>query len=315
MDNALVTGGAGFIGSYLVDKLLLDDLNVGILDNLSSGNIEYIKEWYNAFESKVKFLNLDLTIREQLNNLDNYDTIFHLAANPDVRSSSINPEVHLEQNIIATFNILEVARKLDIERFIFTSSSTVYGEAGVTPTPEDYAPLKPISMYGASKLACESIIISYAYTYGFKTVIYRLANVIGGRSNHGVIYDFINKLCNDRTKLEILGNGKQRKSYIHVSDCIEGMFRGLDSDEQVDIFNIGSDDYIDVMTIADVIIDKLGIDDIKFVLKDSGDGRGWKGDVRVMLLDISRLKSLGWRIKYNSLDAVKLTVKEMLEES
>lgn len=314
MNKILVTGGAGFIGSYLVDKLLSYDLKVDVLDNLSSGSRGYIDEWNNTFRSKFKFLNLDLTIEEHLNNLDRYDTIFHLAANPDVRSSSVNPYIHLEQNVIATFNILEAARKLDIEQLVFTSSSTVYGEAYITPTPETYAPLKPISMYGASKLACESIITSYAYTYGFKAIIYRLANVIGGRSNHGVIYDFINKLHKDRTKLEILGNGKQRKSYIHVSDCIDGMIKGLDTDEQVDIFNIGSDDYIDVMTIADAIINKLEIDDIRFVYKDEeGDGRGWKGDVRIMLLDTNRLKSLGWRIRYNSLDAVKLTVNEMLK--
>jgi len=316
MDNnhaVLVTGGAGFVGSYLVDRLLNDCIKVHVLDNLSTGNIEHIKRWSdNNNNNNFRFFKLDLVHDPIEYYGDRYSTIFHLAANPDVRSSSINPKEHFEQNIISTFNILEYARKHDIDTFVFTSSSTVYGEPNVIPTPEDTL-LMPISMYGASKAACESLICSYAHMYGIKAIIYRLANVIGVRSTHGVIYDFINKLIRNKNMLEILGNGKQRKSYIHVNDCINAMLIGLNSNDKVNIFNVGSDDYIDVITIADIIINALGLSDVQLKFIDNGDGRGWKGDVKVMLLDTTRLKRLGWRAMYNSEEAVRVTVNDIIK--
>jgi len=311
--TVLVTGGAGFIGSHLVDRLLNDGIKVHVLDNLSTGNIEHIKRWNNNNNNNnFRFFKLDLVHDTIEYYGDRYSTIFHLAANPDVRSSSINPKEHFEQNIISTFNILEYARKHDIDTFVFTSSSTVYGEPNVIPTPEDTL-LMPISMYGASKAACESLICSYAHMYGIKAVIYRLANVIGVRSTHGVIYDFINKLIRNKNMLEILGNGKQRKSYIHVNDCINAMLIGLNSNDKINIFNVGSDDYIDVITIADIIINALGLSDVQLKFIDNGDGRGWKGDVKVMLLDTTRLKRLGWRAMYNSKEAVRVTVNDIIK--
>jgi len=311
----LVTGGAGFIGSHLVDRLLNDGIKVHVLDNLSTGNIEHIKRWNNNNNNNnFRFFKLDLVHDTIEYYGDRYSTIFHLAANPDVRSSSINPKEHFEQNIISTFNILEYARKHDIDTFVFTSSSTVYGEPNVIPTPEDTL-LMPISMYGASKAACESLICSYAHMYGIKAVIYRLANVIGVRSTHGVIYDFINKLIRNKNMLEILGNGKQRKSYIHVNDCINAMLIGLNSNDKINIFNVGSDDYIDVITIADIIINALGLSDVQLKFIDNGDGRGWKGDVKVMLLDTTRLKRLGWRAMYNSKEAVRVTVNDIIKRA
>jgi UDP-glucose 4-epimerase len=313
--TVLVTGGAGFIGSHLVDRLLNDGIKVHVLDNLSTGNIEHIKRWNNNNNNNnFRFFKLDLVHDPIEYYGDRYSTIFHLAANPDVRSSSINPKEHFEQNIISTFNILEYSRKHDIDTFVFTSSSTVYGEPNVIPTPEDTL-LMPISMYGASKAACESLICSYAHMYGIKAVIYRLANVIGVRSTHGVIYDFINKLIRNKNMLEILGNGKQRKSYIHVNDCINAMLIGLNSNDKVNIFNVGSDDYIDVITIADIIINALGLSDVQLKFIDNGDGRGWKGDVKVMLLDTTRLKRLGWRAMYNSKEAVRVTVNDIIKRA
>jgi UDP-glucose 4-epimerase len=313
--TVLVTGGAGFIGSHLVDRLLNDGIKVHVLDNLSTGNIEHIKRWSNNNNNNnFRFFKLDLVHDPIEYYGDRYSTIFHLAANPDVRSSSINPKEHFEQNIISTFNILEYARKHDIDTFVFTSSSTVYGEPNVIPTPEDTL-LMPISMYGASKAACESLICSYAHMYGIKAVIYRLANVIGVRSTHGVIYDFINKLIRNKNMLEILGNGKQRKSYIHVNDCINAMLIGLNSNDKINIFNVGSDDYIDVITIADIIINALGLSNVQLKFIDNGDGRGWKGDVKVMLLDTTRLKRLGWRAMYNSKEAVRVTVNDIIKRA
>jgi UDP-glucose 4-epimerase len=313
--TVLVTGGAGFIGSHLVDRLLNDGIKVHVLDNLSTGNIEHIKRWNNNNNNNnFRFFKLDLVHDPIEYYGDRYSTIFHLAANPDVRSSSINPKEHFEQNIISTFNILEYSRKHDIDTFVFTSSSTVYGEPNVIPTPEDTL-LMPISMYGASKAACESLICSYAHMYGIKAVIYRLANVIGARSTHGVIYDFINKLIRNKNMLEILGDGKQRKSYIHVNDCINAMLIGLNSNDKINIFNVGSDDYIDVITIADIIINALGLSDVQLKFIDNGDGRGWKGDVKVMLLDTTRLKRLGWRAMYNSKEAVRVTVNDIIKRA
>jgi UDP-glucose 4-epimerase len=310
--TVLVTGGAGFIGSHLVDRLLNDGIKVHVLDNLSTGNIEHIKRWSNNNNNNFRFFKLDL-VHDPIEYYDDRcSTIFHLAANPDVRSSSTNPKEYLEQNVIATFNILEYTRKHDIDTFVFTSSSTVYGEPNVIPTAED-TPLMPISMYGASKAACESMICSYAHMYGIKAVIYRLANVIGARSTHGVIYDFINKLIRNRSMLEILGNGKQRKSYIHVNDCINAMLIGLNGNDRVNVFNVGSDDYIDVITIADIVINALGLSNVQLKFIDNGDGRGWKGDVKIMLLDTTRLKRLGWRAMYNSEEAVRVTANDIVK--
>ncbi len=316
-DNILVTGGAGFIGSYLVDRLLLqfNSLTIHVLDNLSNGSIEYISNWKTNYNNRFRFYKLDL-VKDNLDELnDKYKIIFHLAANPDVRSSSVNPKIHLEQNILATFNILEHARKVDAETIVFTSSSTVYGEAEKIPTPEDYAPLKPISMYGASKLACEALISSYSSMYGFKAIIYRLANIIGGRSRHGVIYDFVNKLRKNSKELEILGDGKQKKSYLYVNDCVDAMLIGLKSRDKVNILNIGSSDCVTVIDIAESIKDYLGLHDLKFKFVDSYNGRGWNGDVKFMLLDTSKIRSLGWIPMYdNSINAVKATLKEIIKE-
>ena len=316
--SIMVTGGAGFIGSHLVDRLLEDGNTVHVIDNLSTGSIEYVNRWTSEHGSRFRFFKLDLVSSEKLctidkdhNNNHHYSLLFHLAANPDVRSSSINPKVHLEQNIIATFNTLEYARKHDIDTFVFTSSSTVYGETNIIPTPEDTPP-NPISVYGASKASCEALICSYAHTYGIKAVIYRLANVIGARSTHGILYDFIKKLQSNKSILEILGDGKQRKSYIHIDDCIDAMLTGLKSNEKISIFNVGSDDYVDVLTIANTVINSLGLSNVEFRFVHDGDGRGWKGDVRTMLLDSSKLKTLGWRVRYNSREAIRVAIKEYI---
>ena len=187
----LVTGGAGFIGSHLVDALMERGDSVVVVDDLSSGSLNNISKWLNAKE--FKFIKQDLSKNEiDPKIMNECDIVLHLAANPEVRISSVSPDVHFKQNVLATFNVLESLRKHGgIKKLLFTSSSTVYGEAEKIPTPEDYSPMTPISVYGASKLACEALITAYANIYGFQAIIARLANVIGSRSRHGVIYDFI----------------------------------------------------------------------------------------------------------------------------
>lgn len=299
----VVTGGAGFIGSHIVDKLVLEAKDVLVLDNLRSGNIDYVND-------NSKFHKVDLVSgKDSIKNLmEGAEEVWHIAANPDVKVSSQDPEDIYENNLAATFNVLEGMRKADIDRIIFTSTSTVYGEAKVIPTPEDY-PTIPISIYGASKLACEALIESYCYTFGMKCWLYRFANVIGSRSNHGVIFDFVKKLKNNPNELEILGDGEQNKSYIYISDCVDAMFSGLKADNVVNIMNIGSDDQINVKSIARIVCEEMGLNpEFKF----TGGRTGWKGDVPVMLLSIKRIKKIGWEPRYNSELSVRKAVKDVL---
>jgi len=299
----LVTGGAGFIGSHLVDRLIETD-NVTVIDNLSSGKEEFVNE-------KAVLIKEDLLNSEKIcKHFKNIDIVYHLAANPDVKIGAENTRIHLEQNIIVTYNVLEAMRKNNIKKIVFTSSSTVYGSAPM-PTPEDYGPLKPESLYGASKLACEALISSYCYTFGMQSWIFRFANIIGERSTHGVIYDFINKLKRNPEELEILGNGKQEKSYLHVKECIDAMiFAVKNSDEDVNIFNIGSEDTISVIEIAKIVSEKMKLTpEFKF----TGGKRGWRGDVPKMFLSIDKIKELGWKPRYNSERSVEETTKCLVE--
>jgi len=312
-DRVLVTGGAGFIGSHLVDALVSRGIEVRILDNLSSGRIENISHHLRG--SKVRFFKGDLLNPEDIESvIKDCEVVFHLAANPDVRRGSDEPQTHFNQNIVATYNLLEALRKKGCaDVLVFTSSSTVYGEAPI-PTPEDYGGLEPISVYGASKLACEAMISAYAHSYGFKAVIFRLANIIGSRMTHGVVIDFIRKLRQNPHELEILGDGTQRKSYLHVSDCINAMLLGMEhANNRVEVFNVGSEDQVDVLTIARIVVEEMGLNNVRFKLTGGVDGgRGWIGDVKNMLLDISKLKKLGWRPRYNSAEAVRRTVREVI---
>jgi UDP-glucose 4-epimerase len=312
MGKILFTGGAGFIGSHLVDAVMAQGKEVVVFDNLSNGSLENIIRWRS--HPAFSFIKGDLLNPTDLAKLEikSYDLIFHSAANPEVRVGSENPDIHFKQNIAATYNLLELVRKAgNHPTLVYTSTSTVYGEAAKVPTPEDYAPLRPISIYGASKLASEALVTAYAYTYGFKAVIYRIANVVGPRSRHGVVYDFVQKLKKNRSELEILGDGTQTKSYLYVSDCIEAMLLGIEnSSEQVEIYNIGSEDQIDVKTIANIVVEEMGLKDVKFVFTGGVDGgRGWIGDVKNMQLDINKIKKLGWKPRLSSEQAIRQTVK------
>ncbi len=299
----LVTGGAGFIGSYVVDELIGRGEEVVVIDNLSSG--------VNYLNRDAVFYKIDLTDKKDVENVfaaHNFEEVWHIAANPDVRVGSEKPEEIYRNNVFATYVLLEVMRKFKVDRIVFTSTSTVYGEAKVIPTPEDY-PTVPISVYGASKLACEALISSYCHTFDIQAWIYRFANVIGKRSNHGVIYDFITKLRKNPKVLEILGNGEQNKSYIYITDCINAMFFGLKAKDKVNIMNIGSEDQIKVRRIAEIVCEEMGVNpEFKF----TGGDRGWKGDVPVMLLSIEKLKSMGWKPEYTSEKAVRMAVRDLL---
>jgi UDP-glucose 4-epimerase len=309
-NKIIVTGGAGFIGSHLIDRLLLRGNEVIVLDNLSSGKMEFLKE--HIENPDFKFIRLDLLDFDDLKKtVIDADSVFHLAANPDVRLGFSDTRVHLEQNIIATYNLLEAMRINKIKNVLFTSTSTVYGEATLIPTPENYGPLVPISLYGASKLACEALITSYCSTFDMNSWLFRFANIVGPRGTHGIIVDFMNKLRNNPASLEILGDGKQRKSYLHVSDCVEAMLFAMDnSDEMVNIFNIGSDDTISATEIGKILVEEMCLKDVEF--NYTGGSRGWKGDVPRMMLSIDRIKSLGWEPVNNSENSVRDATRSLL---
>jgi len=311
----LVTGGAGFIGSHLVEALVNKNWNVTVLDNLSSGreqNLSFFQE-----DIRLRFLTGDCRNPEDVREaLKRVDVVFHFAANPEVRLELADPKRCYEQNIEATYTLLEEIRNSKVEHLVFASSSTIYGDATTIPTPEHYGPLKPISVYGASKLACEALVSSYCYSFKKRGIIIRPANIVGPRATHGVILDFIRKLKANPLELEILGNGTQTKSYLYIDDCIDAIIKAYESaEEPVTIYNIGSEEQTNVTEIAKITIKEIGLKDVK--LKFSGGiegGRGWIGDVKNMLLDVSELKSLGWKPKLNSKEAVRQATRDLIKE-
>jgi UDP-glucose 4-epimerase len=308
----LVTGGAGFIGSHLVDRLIDAGHDVRCLDNFSSGRLEFIAD---SLENGLDMIEGDL-----LNPMDvrkavkGCDMVYHLAANPDVRLGTDDTYVHLEQNVLATYSLLEEMRRQGVACMGFTSTSTVYGEAHQIPTPESYGPLIPISLYGASKLAAEAMVSSYCHTFDIKAVIFRFANVVGPRSTHGVTYDFVHKLRSNTKELEILGDGTQKKSYLYIDDCIDAMVFVMDKcNHRVTLFNIGSEDWVDVQTIADIVSGEMGLTPAYTFTGGVNGGRGWKGDVKIMRLAIDKLQQMGWSPGQGSADAIRLTARWLIE--
>jgi UDP-glucose 4-epimerase len=242
--------------------------------------------------------------------------VFHLAANPDVKLGAQDTRVHLEQNVLATYNLLEAMRDSGVKKIAFASTSTVYGEAAKVPTPEDFGPLLPASLYGASKLACEALISSYCRTFEMQSWIYRLANIVGERGTHGVLPDFIRKLRANPKELEILGSGRQKKSYLSIKDCVEAMLHCVQSSgEQINLFNIGSLDFVDVTEIASIVARQMGLTDVRYRYTGGIDGRGWKGDVRIMLLSIEKIKKLGWMPSCGSAQAIQKAVEALLKDN
>jgi len=310
---ALVTGGGGFIGSHLVDALVRNGYEVTVLDNFSSGHERNLS---NAVKTgRVKVLKGDIMEKADIGRaVQGCGSVFHFAANPEVRNG--DPNTHFEVNIRGTLNVLEEMKAHGLRELIFASSSTVYGDATLLPTSEDYSPMRPISVYGASKLACESLISSYCASYDLKAIILRFANIVGPRLSHGVVYDFMNKLKNDPTHLEILGDGTQRKSYLFVDDAIEAItYCARIARQSFDVFNVGSEDDIEVRRIARIVEEEMRVDNPRHVLTGGvGGGRGWVGDVKFMRLDVTKLKSLGWGPKHSSEDAIRMTVRSIINE-
>ena len=313
-NSVLITGGAGFIGSHLAEKLIESGIKVKVLDNLVTGKKENLENCWN--KKNFEFFQQDLGNLVNVDFLDNVDIVFHLAADPEVRTGYDKPENSFNENIVNTFNLLQKIKHSKVKKFMFASSSSVYGNANVLPTSENYSPLLPISHYGASKLACEALISSFCHNYDIDGMIIRPANVIGARGRHGLIWDLIHKLKKDQTKLEILGNGKQSKSFIHISDTIEGIFHIINNTkEKIEIFNIGSEDSIEIMDVAKIVCKNMNLENIMIQTKENEeDGIGWKGDIKKAHLDIKKLKSLGWNTNLSSIESADLTSQEIIKE-
>jgi len=313
MREALVTGGGGFIGSHLVDRLVSEGWSVKILDNFSSGRMENIA--HQSGNSCVKVLNVDLkNLQDVYNNVKDVDVVFHYAANPEVRVSATNPDIHFNENIVATFNLLEAMRKNSVGEIVFASSSSVYGEPEMIPVGED-APLKPVSVYGASKAACESLMHAYSRLYGIRIVALRYANVVGPRLRHGVIYDLIMKLRGNPCRLEILGDGTQSRSYIYINDAVEATITAyMRSKGYFEVFNVSSEDWITVRDIADIIVEIMGLENVEYIFKPVLHGVGWPGDVKRIALKIDKLRGLGFKPLMNSREAVKRTAEDLIME-
>jgi len=310
MIKAFITGGAGFIGSHLVDALI-DKYDITVYDNLSSGNKEFLRPHLD--KSKIKFICGDLLDRKKLQqSIAGHDIVYHLAANSNVKPDIPSTELDLTQGTIATYSVIESMRLTGIRDIVFSSSSVVYGKPEVFPTPENYGPLLPISLYGASKLACESLITAFCHMFNMRCWIFRFANIVGTRQTHGIIFDFLNKLLSNPSELEILGNGKQKKSYLLVRECIEGIILGVEkARDKINVYNLGSTSQVEVDEIANILVNERGLSTIRF--RHTGGEGGWPGDVPAMLLDVTKINRLGWKARYNSKEAICQAIKDTVK--
>jgi UDP-glucose 4-epimerase len=290
--NAFVTGGAGFIGSNLVDRLLRDGHGVTAYDDLSSGQEPFLREAQD--HPRFRLVRGDVLDADRLRAaLAGHDTVFHLAANADVRFGTDHPRRDLEQNTIATFQVLEAMRAHGIRRIAFSSTGSVYGEPDTFPTPETCAFPVQTSLYGASKLAGEGLLQAYAVGFGFQVYVFRFVSILGERYTHGHVFDFYRKLLADPGEIEVLGNGRQRKSYLYVQDCLDAILAVMErAQEPVNVYNVGTEEHCTVDDSLGWICGALGLDPRR---RYTGGERGWIGDSPFIFLDTSRVRALGWR--------------------
>jgi UDP-glucose 4-epimerase len=307
--SVLVTGGAGFIGSNLVDRLLALGHAVTVYDNLSTGQPEFLDQ--AARHPAFRLVRADLLDLAALRRAaEGQDLVFHLAANADVRHGTEHPRRDLEQNTIATHNLLEAMRLADVRRIAFSSTGSIYGEPDAFPTPEDCPFPVQTSLYGASKLAAEGLISAYCAGFGIQAVIFRFVSILGERYTHGHVLDFYKKLRANPETIEVLGNGRQRKSYLYVQDCLDAMLLAMErARDPVSIYNLGTDEYCTVDESLGWICAELGVDPRRSY---TGGERGWVGDSPFIFLDCSRIRRLGWRPKRSIRESVLSTLQYFL---
>ena len=309
----LITGAAGFIGSHFCDFLLAKNHSIVGIDNFSTGQREFLSQAnshkafrlveLDLFRNPAELINLFLEVRPQ--------TVLHFAANADIRLGLEFPRRDLEQNTIVTLNVLEACRKAGTEKIAFTSTGSVYGEPDEFPTPENCRFPVQTSLYAASKLAGEALISAYAEGYGLKGYVFRIVSIAGPRYSHGHVFDFIKKILNNPNSIEIYGNGKQRKAYLHIEDCVRGFWHAIETQhDKINIFNLGPDETINVDESLSLICDILGV---KPKRRYAGGERGWIGDSPLIHLDATKLKKTGWEIRYTIRQAITQTARYLLE--
>ena len=313
MKKYFIVGGAGFIGSHLSKKIISDepDSEITIYDNFSSGKMWHLEE----IKDKIKIIEADIKDLEKLTlSIKDSDVVYHFASNPDISKAMTQPDIDFWEGTYLTNNVLEAMRITGVKNLLYASGSGVYGDTGLIETSEDYSPQLPISTYGASKLSCEALINSYCYMFDMNAAAFRFANVVGPNQTHGVGYDFIKKLLENKTELDILGDGTQSKSYIYVTDIIAAI-RNIELNflKNFSYFNVSTNDFISVKEIADLTIDVMNLKDVKFNF--SGGNRGWKGDVPVVRLNSDKIRKTGWQNKYSSAEAITLSLKSIYEDA
>ncbi len=308
--TVFVTGGAGFIGSHLVDELVRQGENVIVYDNFSTGFRRHLE---SSMESgRLRIVEGDILDLPTLTvAMEEASTVFHLAANADVRGGITDRYVDVQQNIMGTHRVLEAMKAAGVSQLVFTSSATVYGEPDRFPTPEDQ-PLVQTSMYGASKLAAEAMIQAYGEYFSIRSYCFRFVSWIGERYSHGVIYDFVNKLRTNRRELEILGDGSQQKSYLHVSDGVRGVFLALERIKDLkNILNLGHVECVSVSEVARIVCEEMGLSDLHF--RFTGGQRGWLGDSPLVQLDISRMQRVGFQPRISIEQGIRRTTRYLLQ--
>jgi len=308
--RVLITGVAGFVGSNFLDYLLSKGHHIVGVDNFSTGKTEFIENAIN--NSNFTFLNFDLlNLRDLKQATKNIDIVFHFAANADVRFGLQHSDKDLKQNTIVTFNVLEAMRYNNVKKIIFSSTGSVYGEPNEFPTPENCAFPIQTSLYGASKLAAEGLIQAYCEGYNFQAWIFRFVSLLGERYSHGHVFDFYNKLRLDPNKLEVLGDGTQKKSYLYIKDCINAVMIALEkSNQKINIFNLGNYEYSEVKDSVKWIIEYLGLAPEIIYL---GGKRGWVGDNPFIHLDISKILNLGWKPKLDIKSGIIKTISYLID--
>lgn len=309
----LVTGAAGFIASNLIPRLLNRGDEVAGIDNFFLGKHAYVHEHPRFAFHEKDLLDLDglIAVMETFRP----DRVWHLAANSDISYGTKYTDFDLKGGTLVTYNVLEAMRRTGVNEIVFSSSGAVYGEPTVMPTPEDYGPILPISLYAASKVACESLITAYAHNYDITPWIYRFGNIVGPNPTHGVIHDFVLRLREEPTHLTVLGDGTQAKPYVYVEDCLDGMEFGIEHAKQhVNVHNLAVDDQTSVREITDWTIEAMGIDRAKIDVQYGDSPRGWRGDVPQVKLDTRRMTALGWRPKRSSAEAVRQAIADTVAQ-
>ncbi len=309
----LVTGAAGFIASNLIPRLLARGDEVAGADNFFLGKRAYVANHPRFAFHEMDLLDLDNVVA--LMRGFQPDRVWHLAANSDISFGTKYTDFDLKGGTLVTYNVLEAMRRADVKEIVFSSSGAVYGEPTVMPTPEDYGPILPISLYAASKVACETLITSFAHNYDINAWIFRFGNIVGPNPTHGVIHDFVLRLREEPAKLVVLGDGTQAKPYVYVEDTLDGMEFGVaNAKDHVNVYNLAVDDQTSVREIADWTIEAMGIDRAQIDVQYGDSPRGWRGDVPQVKLDTRRMQALGWSPKLSSREAVRRTIADVVEQ-